>query len=300
MGETKCRTCDKSGCAAREPKAGESPEDFLERRLLAERMCAIKNKIVVLSGKGGVGKSTVAVNLAVALSLAGRKVGLLDIDMHGPSVPKMLRLEDTRIQTENESMLPVEIGALKVMSIGFLLADSDQAVIWRGPMKMGIIKQFLKDVAWGDLDYLIVDCPPGTGDEPLSVIQLMENASGAVIVTTPQDVALLDVRKSITFCRQLKLPVLGVVENMSGFICPKCGEVVDIFKKGGGEAMAADMGVPFLGRVPITQAVVESGDAGQPCVYHYADDLAARAFNLIADTLRGNLEASHPPQVTNE
>jgi Mrp family chromosome partitioning ATPase len=290
MGEKKCGTCNKSDCSAREPRADESLEDFLERQALAERMCRIRRKIVVLSGKGGVGKSTVAVNLAVALSLSGRRVGLLDVDIHGPSIPKMLRLEEARIATEDGAMLPVEMGLLKVMSIGFLLSGPDEAVIWRGPMKMGVIKQFLKDVAWGDLDYLIVDCPPGTGDEPLSVIQLLESASGAVIVTTPQEVALLAVRKSVTFCRELKLAVLGVVENMSGFMCPKCGEVADIFKKGGGEQMARDMGVPFLGRVPITQAVVESGDAGRPCVYHHAGDLAARAFQSIAETLRESME----------
>lgn len=290
MGETKCGTCGKSDCSAREPRADESLYDLLDRQALAERMCQIKRKIVVLSGKGGVGKSTVAVNLAVALSLAGRKVGLLDVDIHGPSVPKMLHLDKARLRTENDCMIPVEVGSLKVMSIGFLLSDSDQAVIWRGPMKMGVIKQFLKDVAWGELDYLIVDCPPGTGDEPLSVIQLMENASGAVIVTTPQEVALLDVRRSVTFCRELNLPVLGVVENMSGFICPKCGEVADIFKKGGGEEMARDMGVPFLGRVPITQAVVDSGDSGRPCVYHHANDLAAKAFQRVADRIEEESE----------
>jgi len=291
MGETKCGTCGKSDCSAREPRDNESLEEFLERQALVERMCRIKKKIVVLSGKGGVGKSTVAVNLAVALSLAGRKVGLLDVDIHGPSIPKMLHLDSARPRNEGDTMLPVEFGALKVMSIGFLLASSDQAVIWRGPMKMGVIKQFLKDVAWGELDYLIVDCPPGTGDEPLSVIQLMENATGAVIVTTPQEVALLDVRKSVTFCRELKLPVLGVIENMSGFVCPKCGEVADIFKKGGGEEMASDMGIPFLGRVPITRAVVDSGDAGRPCVYNPADDPAVKAFQQIAETLREKLEA---------
>ena len=297
MADTKCGTCNKSDCSAREPRDNESMEEFLDRQALAERMCLIKRKIVVLSGKGGVGKSTVAVNLAVALSLAGRKVGLLDADLHGPSIPKMLHLDSARPRSEGDTILPVEFGALKVMSIGFLLAGSDQAVIWRGPMKMGVIKQFLKDVEWGQLDYLIVDCPPGTGDEPLSVIQLMEKADGAVIVTTPQEVALLDVRKSVTFCRQLNLPVLGVVENMSGFICPKCGEITDIFKKGGGEQMAAEMGIPFLGRVPITRAVVESGDSGRPCVYHHADDLAAKAFHRIADALRDNVEASKSAQV---
>jgi Mrp family chromosome partitioning ATPase len=285
-----CQSCTKDKCSAKARRPDESLDQFLERQALAERMCRIRRKIVVLSGKGGVGKSTVAVNLAVALSLSGSKVGLLDVDIHGPSVPQMLRLDGARIQGENGSMLPVEVGSLKVMSLGFLLSASDEAVIWRGPMKMGVIKQFLKDVAWGDLDYLVVDCPPGTGDEPLSVAQLMGTVDGAVIVTTPQEVSLLAVRKSVTFCRQLRLPVLGVVENMSGFACPKCGEVVDIFKAGGGEEMAQAMGVPFLGRVPITRAVVESTDAGRPCVYHYAADPAAQAFQRIADAIRSKIE----------
>lgn len=292
MAEKKCSTCSQSDCSAQKPMPEESLEEFMDRQALAERMCRIGRKILVLSGKGGVGKSTVAVNLAVAFALAGRKVGLLDVDIHGPSVPRMLRLEDSRVRSENGSLIPIEVGSLKVMSIGLLLSRTDEALIWRGPMKMGVIKQFLKDVAWGELDDLIVDCPPGTGDEPLSVVQLIEDATGAVIVTTPQEVALLDVRKSVTFCRQLKLPILGVVENMSGFICPKCGEIADIFKKGGGEAMAAKMRIPFLGRVPMTQAVVESGDSGRPCVHHHADDLAARAFQRIADALCGRWETS--------
>ena len=294
MDEKHCDSCDNAECSARSQRPEESLDEFLERQALAERMCRIGRKIVVLSGKGGVGKSTVAVNLAVALSVAGQRVGLLDVDIHGPSVPRMLNLDEARIATQNGSILPVEVGSLKVMSIGFLLNSSDQAVIWRGPMKMGVIKQFLKDVLWGELDHLIVDCPPGTGDEPLSVIQLLGNADGAVVVTTPQDVALQDVRKSVTFCRQLGLPVLGVVENMSGFACPKCGETVDIFKKGGGEAMATEMSIPFLGRVPITQGVVDSGDAGRPCIYHDPNDLAAKAFQRIADTLSAELAAARP------
>jgi len=290
-GRDDCRKCTNEDCSAKAPRAGESKEDFHERQALAERMCRIRHKIIVLSGKGGVGKSTVAVNLAVALSLSGSKVGLLDVDIHGPSVPQMLRLGGTRVQVENGSMLPIEIGSLRVMSLGFLLSTSDEAVIWRGPMKMSVIKQFLKDVAWGELDYLVVDCPPGTGDEPLSVVQLIGDMDGAVIVTTPQEVALLAVRKSVTFCRRLRLPVLGVVENMSGFACPKCGEVTHIFKAGGGEEMAQAMGVRFLGRVPISKAVVEATDAGRPCVYHYATDPAAQAFQRIADGVHSGLEA---------
>jgi Mrp family chromosome partitioning ATPase len=178
-------------------------------------------------------------------------------------------------------MLPVETAGLKVMSIGFLLQNRDDAVIWRGPMKMGLIKQFLKDVAWGELDYLIVDSPPGTGDEPLSVCQLVKNPDGAVIVTTPQDVATADVRKSITFCRKLGLPVLGVIENMSGFVCPHCGTVTDIFKTGGGERMAREMGVPFLGRIPIDPAIGEACDAGRPFVEGDRPTETTKAFQRI-------------------
>lgn len=194
-------------------------------------------KIVVLSGKGGVGKSTVAVNLATALALNGLRVGLLDVDIHGPSVPTMLGLENETLKGGPEGLFPVEFGGLKIMSLGFLLQNPDDAVIWRGPMKMGVIKQFLTDVQWGDLDYLIVDAPPGTGDEPLSICQLIQPLDGAVIVTTPQKVAAIDVRKSISFCRRLAVPVLGVIENMSGFVCPKCGEVTQILPTGGGKRL---------------------------------------------------------------
>jgi len=254
-----------------------------------ETLRRIKHKIVVLSGKGGVGKSTVAVNLAVSLGLAGNRVGILDIDIHGPSVPKMLHLENHRLESDGVKLTPAEVGNLKVISIGFMLQDADDAIIWRGPMKAGVIKQFIEEVNWGELDYLVVDCPPGTGDEPLSVIQTLADADGAVVVTTPQDVALADVRKSIQFCRQLNLPVLGVIENMSGFICPHCGEVVDIFKSGGGERMAYEMNVPFLGRVPLDPLVVTAGDAGTPYVYNYAKSGAAIAFEPIAAGLADTL-----------
>ena len=220
-----CNTCSDKDCSAAKRKKGESDRDFADRQELESRLCRIRRKIVVLSGKGGVGKSTVAVNIAVALQMAGKRVGLLDIDIHGPSIPTMLGLESETLQGGADGLLPIDLDGLKVMSLGFLLPDPDKAVIWRGPLKMGVIKQFLKDVAWGDLDYLIIDSPPGTGDEPLSVCQLIGNLDGAVVVTTPQKVAAVDVRKSITFCRQLKVPVLGVVENMSGFACPKCGEI---------------------------------------------------------------------------
>jgi len=277
-----CGTCEKDSCSAKGRREGESEADRVDRQKLAARLCRISHKVLVMSGKGGVGKSTVAANLAVSLMFAGKQVGLLDVDIHGPSIPKMLGLEKTPITAEMGSIVPVEFGGLRVMSIGFLLADGDDAVIWRGPMKMVVIKQFLKDVEWGDLDYLVIDAPPGTGDEPLSVCQLIENADGALIVSTPQDVAVAAVRKSITFCRKLNLPVLGVVENMSGFVCPHCGNRTEVFKSGGGERMAKGMKVPFLGRIPIDPAVGQACDTGRPYVHHYAGTETARAFEKIA------------------
>ncbi len=252
----------------------------IEQNQIRNRMNQIKRKILVLSGKGGVGKSTVAVNLAVSLALNNKKVGLLDIDIHGPSIPKILNLEDKKLLAFGDCLMPVPVLAnLVVMSIGFMLQDKDDPVIWRGPMKYQMIKQFLKDVEWGQLDYLIIDSPPGTGDEPLSVIQLLEKPDGAVIVTTPQQVALSDVRKSVSFCRSLNLPVIGVIENMSGFVCPKCGEKTEIFKSGGGENMALEMNIPFLGRIPIDPQIVDACDSGEPYIRQYSQSQAAQSFN---------------------
>jgi len=256
-----------------EKSAGPKTEDKHKQQNQADeeqirrRLEQIKHQILVLSGKGGVGKSTVAANLAVSLVLAGKRVGLLDIDIHGPSIPKILNLEAKRAQSVGHQIMPIEVMQnFKVMSIGFLLPGRDDAVIWRGPLKYQMIKQFIKDVEWGSLDFLIVDSPPGTGDEPLSVIQLLGKADGAIVVTTPQELALADVRKGISFCRSLGLPVLGVLENMSGFVCPKCGERTDIFKSGGGKDMAARMAVPFLGKIPIDPQVVQACDSGRPIV----------------------------------
>jgi len=245
----------------------------------------MKHKIIVLSGKGGVGKSTVAVNLAAALMMSGKRVGLLDIDIHGPSIPTMLGLERETVQGCEEELFPIEAGGLKVMSLGFLLSHPDDAVIWRGPRKMGAVKQLLKDVAWGDLDYLIIDSPPGTGDEPLSVCQLIGTLDGAVIVTTPQKVAVVDVRKSITFCRRLQVPVLGVIENMSGFVCPKCGEVSQILRSGGGKLVAEDMGVPFLGAIPMDPKIAESCDSGLAFIQHYAASPTAEIMRKIINPI---------------
>ncbi|HOF12436.1 MAG TPA: Mrp/NBP35 family ATP-binding protein [Treponemataceae bacterium] len=251
-------------------------------------MPTVKKKYVVMSGKGGVGKSTVSVNLAVSLALQGKKVGLLDVDIHGPSIPTMLGLAGTKLTGSEESIDPVLVDGipnLKVMSVGFLLESEDAPVIWRGPMKNSIIKQFLKDVTWGELDYLIIDCPPGTGDEPLSVVQLLGKADGTIIVTTPQDVASVDVSKSIKFAEQVKIPVTGIVENMSGFICPHCNEVSYIFKEGGGKKLAEEYKVPFLGAIPIDPALGEAGDSGKPYVAQFKDSIISRTYEEMTKVL---------------
>ena len=280
-----CDSCGDSSCSAKKKQQGESDQDYADRRRLQARLCRIQHKIVVLSGKGGVGKSTVAVNLATALALNGLRVGLLDVDIHGPSVPTMLGLEGQSLKGNPGELFPVEFGGLKVMSIGFLLQNPDDAIIWRGPMKMGVIKQFLTDVNWGDLDYLIVDAPPGTGDEPLSLCQLIQPLDGAVIVTTPQKVAAIDVRKSISFCNRLEVPVLGVVENMSGFVCPKCGELTQILPEGGGRKIASDMSVPFLGSIPIDPALAHSGDSGKVFIYHFSETPTGKIMQDIIDQI---------------
>jgi Mrp family chromosome partitioning ATPase/predicted Fe-Mo cluster-binding NifX family protein len=301
--ETKCDTCEDKDCSASSRKKDEDEKDFEDRRALQSRLCRIRHKVVVLSGKGGVGKSTVAVNLATALMMSGKRVGLLDVDIHGPSIPTMLGLERELIQGNEEGLLPIDLQGLKVMSIGFLLQNQDDAVIWRGPMKMGVIKQFLKDVVWGDLDFLIIDSPPGTGDEPLSVCQLIGTLDGAVIVTTPQKVAAVDVRKSITFCRQLHVPVLGVVENMNGFACPKCGEVTQILPSGGGRRIAEDMSVPFLGSIPMDPQIAESCDNGKAYVHHYATTPTAAIMRDIIQPIAALDEIDAPtrlPEIAKE
>ena len=259
-----------------------------EEQRLHERMQQVRQKLVVLSGKGGVGKSTVAANLAVALARQGRRVGLLDVDIHGPSIPKLMGLEGRPLGSDGWQILPVEVNErLAVMSIGFLLGGKADAVIWRGPLKYHVIRQFLADVAWGALDYLVVDSPPGTGDEPLSVAQLVGQPAGAVIVTTPQELAVADVRRCVTFCEKASLPVIGIVENMSGFVCPRCGYTVDLFGRGGGEALAREMKIPFLGRIPIDPEIVSSGDSGKPFVESRDQGPAAKAFADIVGLITG-------------
>jgi len=270
----------------------DTPQQDQDELLLQNRMAEIRHKLLVLSGKGGVGKSTVAVNLAAALARAGKQVGLLDVDIHGPSVPKLMGVEDHAIQMVGEQIFPARVNErLAVMSIGFLIPSNRDPVIWRGPMKHGAIRQFLKDVTWGKLDYLVVDSPPGTGDEPLSVAKMVGSSAGAIVVTTPQDVAIADVRRCVGFCRTLSLPVIGIVENMSGLVCPKCGERIDLFKRGGGKALALEMDVPFLGQIPIDPEIVMMGDAGIPFLREGPRSPAAAAFSEVVDTI---LAADNP------
>ena len=252
----------------------------------------VKHVVLVLSGKGGVGKSTVSTNLASALAAHGRQVGLLDLDIHGPNIPKMLGIEDQRPVVLENSMEPVHVtGNLSVMSMAFLLPDTSTPVVWRGPMKMAAIQQFLSEVNWGALDYLVVDLPPGTGDEALSIIQLSPNVQGAVIVTTPQDVAVLDAIKAIKFIEKLDLPVIGIIENMSGMICPHCGDTIDLFGRGGGEKAAQELGVPYLGSIPLDPAMVKAGDEGRPYVLRHADTPTWKAVDAVMKNLLKRVES---------
>jgi ATP-binding protein involved in chromosome partitioning len=253
-----------------------------QKQKIAERLSKIKRKILVMSGKGGVGKSTVAACLAVLLSHGGRHVGLLDVDLHGPSIPRLLNIQGGLRVPEAGVVKPYALSNhLKVVSIEMVLGDKDSAVIWRGPMKISAIKQFISDIDWGELDYLIIDSPPGTGDEPLTVVQTIPDAE-AVIVTTPQEISLADVRKSINFCRMVNIRIIGVVENMSGLICPHCGKKISVFGTGGGARMAASMKVPFLAEIPIETEMVTGADQGQLASLMGRDDLEAnKAYRLL-------------------
>ncbi|MCU0722822.1 MAG: P-loop NTPase [Planctomycetes bacterium] len=266
---------------ANEPNPGHACGTGEEDRKLQDHVDRIRRKIVVLSGKGGVGKSTVAVNLAWSLRQAGHEVGLLDADIHGPSIATLLGLQGRTVGMKDGDMAPIEAGGLKVMSLAFLLPSSDDPVIWRGPMKMGALKQFLGEVAWGDLDFLVIDLPPGTGDEPLSIVQLLGRVDGALIVTTPQKVAGVEVRKSVSFCKRLGVPVLGIVENMSGFVCPHCGKTTHVLRTGGGFRIASDMNVPYLGSIPMDPRIAEACDEGKPFLEAFADSPAAAALREI-------------------
>jgi ATP-binding protein involved in chromosome partitioning len=267
-------------------------ERYLEQQMLKLKMSKIKHKIAVISGKGGVGKSTVTVNLAMAFAMHGyvNSVGILDADIHGPCVPKMLGLRGQRLQANPIGVWPV-MGPLGigVVSMDFLLS-SDEPVIWRGPLKMRAIQQFLSDMMWGDLEFLFIDLPPGTGDEPLSVMQLIPDMDGVIIVTIPSEVSQVVVKKAVTFARQLGVPIIGIIENMSGFVCPKCGTEINIFKVGGGQKIAEDLSVPFLGSIPIDPEICRDSDNGMPFITEHVDSPATKAFMEIVKKIERFLE----------
>ena len=273
-------------------KQRENPEE--QNKRLQENIDRIKHKLIVISGKGGVGKSTVAVNLAFGLASKGKKVGILDVDIHGPSIAKMLGIEGRSLQLlENEKFpSPIKVAEnLYALTIASLIPNPDEPIVWRGPLKMGAIKQFLQDIRWPELDYLIVDSPPGTGDEPLSVIQILKNVTGSIIVSTPQDLALLDARKTIKFSQKLNVPVLGLIENMSSFLCPHCGKEIDIFKGLGITKAAQDFKLDLLGKIPIDTKIVNSGDEGFSYVSTYGDSTSGKEMKKIVDQIVKKLES---------
>ena len=263
----------------------EKNAEFNEKnQKLKQNMGHIKHKIAVISGKGGVGKSTVAANLAMAFSLHGYKnrVGILDVDIHGPCIPKLLGVKGKKCPISPLGALPVTgPEGIKVVSMDFLVKNQETPVIWRGPLKMQVIRQFLSDFIWGDLDFLFIDVPPGTGDEPLSVMQFIPDMDGTIIVTIPSEVSEDVVKKAVSFARQMGIPVIGIVENMSGFTCPKCGEKINILGAGGGKRLAEDLKVPFLGQIPIDPEICEEADKGIPFVMGHVDSPATQAFKEI-------------------
>jgi len=264
-----------------------------EERKRKARMSKIKHKIAVISGKGGVGKSTVTVNLAMAFAMHGYaySVGIFDADITGPCVPKIMGVKGQRLQAGPAGVFPA-MGPLgiKVVSMDFLLPSDEAPVIWRGPLKMKAISEFLLDIVWGELDFLFIDLPPGTSDEPLSIMQLIPEMDGVVIVTIPSEVSQIVVKKAVTFAKQLKVPVIGILENMSGFICPKCGEVTNIFKIGGGQKIAKDLSIPFLGSIPINPEICRDSDNGMPFIIEHKNSPATKAFMEIVKKIEDFLK----------
>ncbi len=276
------------GCPSQNNETARKQQE--QQAMIKDNLARIKHKIFVLSGKGGVGKSSVSANLAAVLSQKGYKTGLMDVDVHGPSIAQMLGMTELLdITPDQQRLVPKQVSEnLKAVSVQALMQDKDQAIIWRGPAKAGMIQQFVGMVDWGELDFLIIDAPPGTGDEPLTVVQTIPEALG-VIVTTPQEVALADIRKSISFCKTVKLKTLGIVENMSGFSCPHCGESIDLFMHGGGEKTAREQGLTFLGSIPFDTGVVASGDNGIPLMLQEKETPFTRAFSTVVDNITKQL-----------
>jgi len=274
------------GCPSQQGGNDAARKQQEQQAMIKSNLAKIKHKIFVLSGKGGVGKSSVSANLAASLANKGYKTGLMDVDVHGPSIAGMFGMTELLdISPDQQLLMPKEINEnLKVVSVQALMQDKDQAIIWRGPAKTGMIQQFVGSVNWGELDFLVIDAPPGTGDEPLTVIQTIPEAQG-VIVTTPQEVALADIRKSISFCKTVKMKTLGIVENMAGFTCPHCSEHIDLFKNGGGEKTAKAQGLNFLGSLPFDTRVVESGDKGVPLAMNGEETTFTKAFSKVVDNI---------------
>lgn len=274
-----------SSCPSQGGQQDMAARQKLEDEAIKLSLSKIKHKIFVLSGKGGVGKSSISANLAGSLSKKGYKTGLMDVDVHGPSIAQMLGLTGLLDISESKLLMPKQInGNLKVVSVQALMQDKDQAIIWRGPAKTGMIRQFVSSVDWGELDFLIIDAPPGTGDEPLTVVQTIPEALG-IIVTTPQEVALADIRKSISFCKTVHLKTLGIVENMAGFKCPHCNEPIDLFSSGGGEKTAKSQGLEFLGSIPFDTDVVISGDSGVPMMLQDKETRFSKGFDTIVEKI---------------
>lgn len=269
-----------SGCSVNKSRSKEEQDAAVQGSLQK-----IKHKLLVMSGKGGVGKTSTAVNLAIALAQKGANVGIMDVDLHGPDVPRMLGLDGLLDVNADNKLEPMKYSDhLHVVSIEALSVSKDEAIIWRGPIKYSAIRQFIGEVEWGNLDFLVIDSPPGTGDEPLTVAQTITDAK-AIIVTTPQEVSLADVRKSINFCKTVKMDIFGLIENMSGLACPHCGEMLDLFGSGGGEKTAKALSIDFLGKIPFDPRVVSCGDSGASFIDRYKDSPVTEAFSRIAEKL---------------
>lgn len=277
-------TISGGGCPSQQKK---QDAQAAQDAALQSSLSKIKHTFIVMSGKGGVGKTSVSVNLSMALARMGFKVGIMDVDIHGPDVPRMLGIDKEMLTVNDQrKLIPLPYSDnLAAVSIESLSASKDDAIIWRGPVKHSAIRQFVADVEWGERDFLIIDSPPGTGDEPLSVAQTIPNAR-AIIVTTPQEVSLADVRKSINFCKTVKMEIFGLIENMSGFACPHCGETIELFGSGGGERTAGEFGLTFLGRIPLDPRVVACGDSGTCYQETYADSTVTQAFHTIAERMK--------------
>jgi ATP-binding protein involved in chromosome partitioning len=278
----KCDSCSTSS------QCTDQKREQYEQEKLKLKLNKIKHKIAVMSGKGGVGKSTVTANLVMALAMNGHKgkVGVLDADIHGPCIPKMLGLKGKSLKGKPDGSISPVSGNLgiKVASVDFMLPNDESPVIWRGPLKMQLIKQFISDIAWGELDYLIIDLPPGTGDEPLSVVQLIPDLDGVVIVTMPSEVSEAVVKKSVSFAKQANVPIIGIVENMSGFVCPDCGAKINIFKAGAGKRISRDPSVPFLGTIPIDPQICSDSDSGVSFTQNQSS-ASAMAFKVIVQKI---------------